>query len=126
MRWAGASLETRTPVRLLCVPHTPNNRISPHTYTLPFGPLPACAPHTVHHHTPSTFPDPPRLPPGLLGYFRPSRPITRSELEQRGVWDVERLTKPHVTEALLRQLFGERAEAVAASYMLEDGPGKYK
>ncbi len=42
------------------------------------------------------------------------------------MWDVERLTKPHVTEALLRQLFGDRAEAVAASYMLEDGPGKYK
>ncbi|KXZ50081.1 hypothetical protein GPECTOR_18g59 [Gonium pectorale] len=64
---------------------------------------------------------------GLLGYFRPSRPLSRSELEQRGVWDVQRLTQPYITEALLRQLFGaERAEAVAATYMLEDGSGRYR
>ncbi|EFJ42152.1 cytosolic 4-alpha-glucanotransferase [Volvox carteri f. nagariensis] len=64
---------------------------------------------------------------GLLGYFRPSRPLTRSELEQRGVWDIDRLTRPYITEALVRQLFGaERAEVVSATYMLEDGKGKYR
>ncbi|KAG2427622.1 hypothetical protein HXX76_012273 [Chlamydomonas incerta] len=63
---------------------------------------------------------------GLLGYFRPSRPLTKSELEQRGVWDTERLVKPLITEAMLKQAFGERWEVVAATYMLEDGPGKYK
>ncbi|GFR48695.1 hypothetical protein Agub_g10651, partial [Astrephomene gubernaculifera] len=57
---------------------------------------------------------------GLLGYFRPARPLTRSELEQRGVWDVQRLTMPYITDALVRQIFGpDRAEAVAASYLLE-------
>jgi hypothetical protein len=35
--------------------------------------------------------------------------------------------QPHITEALLRSIFGpERAEQVAATYMLEDGPGRYK
>ncbi|GLC39071.1 4-alpha-glucanotransferase dpe2 [Pleodorina starrii] len=64
---------------------------------------------------------------GLLGYFRPSRPLTRSELEQRGLGDVERLTRPYITQQLIRQTFGaERAEVVAATYMLEEGNGKYR
>ena len=27
---------------------------------------------------------------GLLGYFRPSVPIARSELDSRGIWDIDR------------------------------------
>lgn len=65
---------------------------------------------------------------GMLGYFRPSKPITRSELEQRGLWDVQRLAQPLITQALLRDAFGSaaRAEEVAARYMLEDGHGHYR
>ncbi len=33
---------------------------------------------------------------GLLGHFRPSLPLWRSELEGRGLWDLERLVQPYV------------------------------
>eukprot|EP00887_Chlorella_sp_A99_P000572 scaffold17.g572.t1 len=46
---------------------------------------------------------------GLLGRFRPSAPIQRSELESRGIWDVDRLCDPHVTPAVLTDRRAGRA-----------------
>lgn len=42
---------------------------------------------------------------GLMGRFRPALPITREELERRGLWDVARLTEPRVDRRALRQAF---------------------
>ncbi|GBF89315.1 4-alpha-glucanotransferase [Raphidocelis subcapitata] len=65
---------------------------------------------------------------GLLGHFRPSNPITRRELESRGVRSFERLTQPYIRQPHLSKLFGpELAAEVAARYMVEDpaAPGSF-
>eukprot|EP00878_Enallax_costatus_P005731 GHUV01006009.1.p1 GENE.GHUV01006009.1~~GHUV01006009.1.p1 ORF type:complete len:779 (+),score=167.27 GHUV01006009.1:209-2338(+) len=68
---------------------------------------------------------------GMLGYFRPSIPITAKDLEVRGMSGpgvLERLTEPYVTKALLKKLFGpELALEVSARYFIEgEGPGGYR
>ncbi|GAX79494.1 hypothetical protein CEUSTIGMA_g6935.t1 [Chlamydomonas eustigma] len=63
---------------------------------------------------------------GILGYFRPSLPISRSELEARGIWDVQRLTQPYIRWHVLRELFGKMTEEVAARYLEETSPGVFK
>lgn len=63
---------------------------------------------------------------GLLGYFRPSIPIWRHELEQAGIWDFERLTEPYIRMHLLDELFAESAHEVAAKYLVEAAPGCYR
>lgn len=52
---------------------------------------------------------------GLLGHFRPSEPICRSELESRGMGSEEaitRLTQPYVRGHLLPPLFGKAWQEV--------------
>lgn len=60
---------------------------------------------------------------GLLGRFRPSAPIQRSELESRGIWDVDRLCDPHVTPAVLTDRFGRAMAADLARRYFEPGAG---
>ena len=56
---------------------------------------------------------------GLLGHFRPSLPIGRHELAAAGIWDVERLTEPHIRSPHLEATFGPLAAEVAAKYLME-------
>lgn len=58
---------------------------------------------------------------GRMGRFRPSVPIRRHELEQRGLWFVDRLCEPHVTSVLLKEIFGDRDGEVAGRFMEETG-----
>ena len=44
---------------------------------------------------------------GLLGRFRPSSPYTRSDLEYSGIWDIDRLTDPYVTDEVLHDLLDD-------------------
>ena len=39
-----------------------------------------------------------KTPAGLLGHFRPSHPLTRRELEARGLRNLDRLTQPYIRE----------------------------
>jgi hypothetical protein len=43
---------------------------------------------------------------GLLGRFSPAVPLTRTELEAVGIWDIQRLTQPYITDTLLASAFG--------------------
>jgi len=63
---------------------------------------------------------------GLLGYFRPSIPLRRQELESRGLWDVERLVQPYIRQHHLNDLFGGMADEVAAKYLWEYSPGCFR
>lgn len=63
---------------------------------------------------------------GQLGYFRPSVPISKSELESRGVWDIERLVQPYIRWPILNELFGKMASDVAARYLEEPTPGVFQ
>ena len=58
---------------------------------------------------------------GRMGRFRPSVPIRRHELEQRGLWFVDRLCEPRVTSSILREIFGDRDGEVAGRFMEETG-----
>ena len=56
---------------------------------------------------------------GCMGRFRPSLPLTRSELASRGLWDVNRLTEPYIQWNELETLFGDHVQDVAYRYMVE-------
>jgi 4-alpha-glucanotransferase len=60
---------------------------------------------------------------GLLGRFRPSEPIRRHELEGRGLWDIDRLCDPYVTQALLAERFGRGLAMDLARTYFEPGAG---
>ncbi len=61
---------------------------------------------------------------GLMGYFNPSIPYYRDELQNRGLWfDQNRLCKPYIREHFLHERFGELAEFVKANYLEEYAPG---
>ena len=59
---------------------------------------------------------------GILGHFRPSVPISRHELESRGMWDLERLTQPYIRCHLLNEIFGKMATEVRRGGEEEKGP----
>ncbi|WPT12628.1 4-alpha-glucanotransferase DPE2 [Picochlorum sp. SENEW3] len=44
---------------------------------------------------------------GLLGRFRPSLHYSREDLEIQGLWDIDRLAEPYVTDALLHELLDD-------------------
>lgn len=44
---------------------------------------------------------------GMSGRFYPAQAISRSELESKGLWDMDRYTKPYVHDGILQQSFGE-------------------
>jgi len=54
---------------------------------------------------------------GACGRFRPARPVSRRELlEGAGLWDIDRLTKPHITRELAaRALSPAAARSLASS-----------
>eukprot|EP00210_Caulerpa_lentillifera_P004848 g4629.t1 len=55
----------------------------------------------------------------LLGNFRPSIPLTRQELESKGIWDFDRLCKPHLPWKFLQKVFGDLADEVSVNYLRE-------
>jgi 4-alpha-glucanotransferase len=63
---------------------------------------------------------------GLLGYFNPSLPFYRDELQSRGIWfDEHRLCKPYIREHFLYERFGDLTEEIKYNYLEEYAPGCY-
>lgn len=54
---------------------------------------------------------------GLLGKFSPALPIYRHELNNQGVWDVDRLVEPYIRWHILEQFFGDKASYVADKFL---------
>ncbi|PSC73748.1 4-alpha-glucanotransferase DPE2 [Micractinium conductrix] len=64
---------------------------------------------------------------GILGRFRPSIPLSRNELESKGIWDFDRLCEPYITDEVLRETLGaELAVEVAARFLQEQAGGRYR
>eukprot|EP00898_Chlorokybus_atmophyticus_P004883 jgi/Chlat1/5396/Chrsp35S05221 len=63
---------------------------------------------------------------GLLGRFRPSLPLTQSELESQGVWDFDRLTMPYIRWQHIQDTFGPRAHDVTLKYLEEFAPQRFR
>lgn len=59
---------------------------------------------------------------GLMGYFNPSIPYYRDEIQNRGIWfDENRLCKPYIREHFLYERFGDLTEYVKSHYLVESG-----
>jgi 4-alpha-glucanotransferase len=63
---------------------------------------------------------------GLMGYFNPSIPYYRDELQNRGLWfDEQRLCRPYIREHFLYERFGDLMGFVKENYLEEYSPGCY-
>ncbi len=63
---------------------------------------------------------------GILGYFVPAIAIEPNELSARGIFlDHDRLTKPFITDAVLREIFGDEADFVRREFLKVDASGLY-
>ena len=64
---------------------------------------------------------------GLLGSFNPALPLSPADLLKKGLkWDEQRFLKPHITDKMLVDLFGEQADQVINEFLLVDGRGRFK
>jgi 4-alpha-glucanotransferase len=60
---------------------------------------------------------------GIMGYLNPSIPIHINEFTEKGLWfDYNRFCKPHITDSILWDFFGEDSSWVKANCLqIEDG-----
>jgi len=59
---------------------------------------------------------------GLMGYFNPSIPYYRDELQNRGLWfDENRLCRPYIRDHFLYERFGDLTQFVKENYLVESG-----
>ena len=55
---------------------------------------------------------------GILGYFVPAVPVDTGEFAARGItFDYERFTRPFINDAVLRELFADRADRVKRDFL---------
>ncbi|HXR04958.1 MAG TPA: 4-alpha-glucanotransferase [Verrucomicrobiae bacterium] len=63
---------------------------------------------------------------GILGHFVPAIPVDPAEFAARGIaFDCDRFTKPFITDAVLREIFGDESEAVRRKFLTADAGGYY-
>ena len=63
---------------------------------------------------------------GLMGYFNPSIPYYRDEIQSRGIWfNEDRFCKPYIREHFLYERFGDLTELVKYNYLLPTASGCY-
>jgi 4-alpha-glucanotransferase len=63
---------------------------------------------------------------GILGHFVPAIPVELHEFADRGIsFDLDRLTKPYVTEPVLGTIFGTDFEAVKKQFLSADDGGRF-
>jgi 4-alpha-glucanotransferase len=65
---------------------------------------------------------------GILGHFVPAIPVEHNEFTQRGIqFNHERYTKPFITEAVLKEIFGHQAaQDVITTFLKRKGEGQYE
>lgn len=63
---------------------------------------------------------------GILGYFNPALPVTRTELEQRGIpFEKDRFCQPYITDEILNHLFSEDTHLVKQIFLEIQENGRY-
>jgi 4-alpha-glucanotransferase len=63
---------------------------------------------------------------GILGYFVPALPARAGEFARRGIaFDHERFARPFINDAVLREIFGDRAEGVRRDFLKPASGGTY-
>jgi 4-alpha-glucanotransferase len=62
---------------------------------------------------------------GILGHFVPAIPVAADEFAARGIaFDRDRYTRPFITDAVLREIFGDESEAVRREFLDADKKGR--
>jgi 4-alpha-glucanotransferase len=63
---------------------------------------------------------------GILGYFVPAIPVQAGEFAARGIaFDHERFARPLINDAVLQEIFGDRAESVRREFLIPHLRGTY-
>ena len=63
---------------------------------------------------------------GILGYFVPALPVQPAEFAARGIeFNHDRLVRPFINDAVLREIFGSRAKEVARQFLDHGAGGLY-
>ncbi len=63
---------------------------------------------------------------GILGYFVPAIAIEQTEFSARGIpFDRDRLTRPLITDAVLREIFGDEADSIRREFLGKNDVGHY-
>ncbi|MEZ4775100.1 MAG: 4-alpha-glucanotransferase [Bacteroidia bacterium] len=64
---------------------------------------------------------------GLLGQFSPSLPLSREELESKGLYmDYDRFCKPYIPAYLVGEFFGEYTERAVSEFLEMSRNGRYR
>ena len=56
---------------------------------------------------------------GLSGHYEPSNPVSGADLDARGLWDRDRLSRPYLRPHLLQRRFGKDWCVVAERFLYE-------
>src|SRR5208282_4973255 len=63
---------------------------------------------------------------GILGHFIPALPVKVGEFATHGIaFDPDRFTQPFINDAVLKDIFGDRAESVKTKYLKAGPAGTY-
>ncbi len=63
---------------------------------------------------------------GILGHFVPAIPVDAGEFAARGIaFDSDRFAKPFITDAVLREIFGDESATVRRDFLKADAGGIY-
>lgn len=63
---------------------------------------------------------------GIMGYFVPAIPVYVSEFAERGIaFNLERYTKPYITDLILQKIFGDRTDQVREQFLVSAENGTY-
>lgn len=63
---------------------------------------------------------------GTLGYFNPAIPVTRQELQDRGIaFDRDRFCRPFITYGILQSIFGPKADFIVQTFLEDGGPDRF-
>jgi 4-alpha-glucanotransferase len=63
---------------------------------------------------------------GIMGHFEPCIPVHVNEFHERHIWfDYNRYTKPFITDQVLYDIAGDKANDLKQNYLQQDGFGNY-
>src|SRR5437763_10902237 len=63
---------------------------------------------------------------GILGRFIPALPVHVNEFGERGIWfDYDRFCLPYITDTILKDTFGTKADYVKQHFLTKKEKGKY-
>ncbi len=63
---------------------------------------------------------------GIMGHFVPDTAVHISEFSQRNIWFVQqRYTQPYITDAVLKEFFGDKLQSIKDEFLYADNTGHY-